>query len=77
MTAVLYQEWITTWDNEQCRKGQQIILFQDNFSAHIPPDNLTNIRVKDFAANLTAHVQPLDAGIIHNFKAHYCKMFIT
>ena len=53
------------------------MLFQDNFSAHIPSDNLTNIRVENFAANLTSHVQPLDAGIICNFKVHYHKTFIA
>ena len=77
MTAVLYQEWITFWDETLRRKGQFIILFQDNFSGHIPPDNLTNIRIENFAANLTSHVQPLDAGIIRNFKAHYRKTFIA
>jgi len=51
------------------------MLFQDNFSTHIPPD-LTNIRVENFAANLMSHVQLLDAGIIRNFKAHYRKMLI-
>ncbi|KAG5348955.1 hypothetical protein C0989_006920 [Termitomyces sp. Mn162] len=27
--------------------------------------------------NLTAHVQPADAGIIQNFKAHYCVHFVN
>jgi len=76
MTAVLYQEWISAWDEALCRRGWHIMLFQDNFSTHSPPD-LTNIRVENFTANLMSHVQPLDAGIIRNFKAHYHKMFIT
>ena len=75
MTTVLYQEWISAWDEALCRRGQCIMLFQDNFSARIPPD-LTNIHIENFTANLTSYIQLLDAGIICNFKAHYCKTFI-
>jgi hypothetical protein len=51
-------------------------LLQDNFSGHIVPDDLTNIKVENFKPNLTAHVQPNDQGIIHCFKAHYQSSFI-
>ena len=33
--------------------------------------HLTNIRVHYLPPNTTAHLQPLDAGIIRSFKAHY------
>jgi len=55
MTAKLYQEWISSWDRELQKKKRRILLLQDNFSAHIVPDNLSNIRVENFHANLTAH----------------------
>lgn len=35
----------------------------------------TNIELIYFEPNLTPYVQPLDAGIIRCFKAHYCKAF--
>jgi hypothetical protein len=76
MTTVLYQEWIRDWDAKLRREKRHILLLQDNFSAHVPPDDLTNIRVVNFTANLTAHVQPADAGIIRCFKAHYRKHFV-
>jgi hypothetical protein len=76
MTTVLYQEWITNWDAELRLAGRNILLLQDNFSAHNPPDDLTNITVENFAANFTSHVQPLDQGIIRCFKAHYRSRFI-
>ncbi|KAL4261233.1 hypothetical protein AB1N83_011041 [Pleurotus pulmonarius] len=41
----------------------------------MPPDNLTNIHVVNFAPNLTAHVQPDDQGIIRCFKSHYRAQF--
>ncbi|KAG9224060.1 hypothetical protein CCMSSC00406_0010193 [Pleurotus cornucopiae] len=66
MVTTIYQEWIKEWDKRLWREGRQVLLLQDNFSAHNPPDDLTNICVENFAANLTAHVQPDDQGIIRS-----------
>jgi hypothetical protein len=76
MTATLYQEWLQQWDHELVARGRKIVLLQDNFSGHIIPDGLQNIRVVNFEPNLTAHVQPMDQGIIRCFKAHYRAKFI-
>jgi hypothetical protein len=76
MTSPLYQEWLQQWDRELVAKNRKILLLQDNFSGHIVPDGLQNIRVENFEANLTAHVQPMDQGIIRCFKAHYRASFI-
>ena len=62
-TGVLYGEWIKNWNDELCHEGRKILLLQDNFTGHIVPGGLTNIRVEKFSANLTPHVQPMDAGI--------------
>jgi hypothetical protein len=43
----------------------------DNFSGHFIDFEPCNIWLMYFQPNLTLHVQPLDAGIIHCFKAHY------
>ncbi|CAB4475246.1 unnamed protein product [Rhizophagus irregularis] len=37
--------------------------------------NLTNIKLIYLPPNTTAHLQPMDAGIIHSFKAKYKKEF--
>ncbi|KAJ2934201.1 hypothetical protein H1R20_g2939, partial [Candolleomyces eurysporus] len=76
MTILIYQDWILALDDYFCRQNRHILLLQDNFSAHKLPDNLTNIKVKNFEPNLTAHVQPIDQGIIRCFKAHYHGLFI-
>lgn len=76
MTSHLYQDWIKEWDQDLRGRGQKILLLQDNFSGHIIPDNLQNIRIENFEPNLTAHVQPKDQGIICCFKAHYRARFI-
>ena len=77
MTTVLYQEWLHDWDAKLRVEKQKILLLQNNFSAHAPPENLMNIEVINFAPNLTAHVQPADAGIIRCFKAHYHARFAS
>ena len=76
MTAHLYQDWIQQWDRELQAKNRKVLLLQDNFSGHIVPPNLQNIRVENFEPNLTAHIQPKDQGIIRCFKAHYHARFI-
>ena len=76
MTAVLYQEWLQRWDCELGAKNRKILLLQDNFSGHIVPDGLQNIQVENFEPNLTAHIQPMDQGIIQCFKAHYHAKYI-
>ena len=76
MTGKLYQEWLLDWDQQLARDGQQVLLLHDNFAGHVVPASLTNIHVKPFKSNLTAHVQPNDQGIIHCFKAHYCAIFV-
>ena len=76
MTSLLYQEWLIQWDKELQAKKRKILLLQDNFSGHIIPDGLQSVRVENFKANLTAHVQPADQGIIRTFKAHYRSKFM-
>ena len=76
MTLTLYQEWIQQWDQELQAKNRKVLLLQGSFSGHIVPEGLQNIRIKNLKPNLTAHVQPLDQGIIRCFKAHYRAKYI-
>lgn len=54
-----------------CTTNRTICLLIDNFSGHNIAYNPTNIQLEWFKPNLTSHVQPLNAGIIWCFKAHY------
>ncbi|KIO10229.1 hypothetical protein M404DRAFT_971045 [Pisolithus tinctorius Marx 270] len=76
MTTTIYQDWLSDWDKKLRREERNILLLQDNFAGHVAPTTLTNIDVENFEANLTAHVQPNDQGIIRCFKAHYRAKFI-
>ncbi|KAE8218144.1 hypothetical protein CF319_g7920 [Tilletia indica] len=72
MTGGIFTEWILSWDADLRRSERKILLLVDNFSGHsVDTTKLTNIRLEFFKANLTAHVQPLDGGIIRCFKAKF------
>ena len=76
MTSAIYQEWLLNWGQKLKNENHKILLLQDNFSGHVVPESLANIRVVNFEPNLTAHIQPNDQGIIRCFKAHYHAKFI-
>lgn len=58
--------------------NRYIILLVDNATCHIidDPDKYPHIRVHFLPPNTTAHLQPMDAGIIQAFKAHYKKFYL-
>ena len=58
-----------------CATRQHILLVIDNFSGHSINYKQSNIHIEFFEPNLTSFVQPLDAGIICCFKAHYYSNF--
>jgi hypothetical protein len=59
------------FDLKMHQQNHYICLTLDNFSGHRITYQLTNVHIEFFEPNLTAFIQPLDAGIICCFKAHY------
>ena len=57
------------------QQNRNVCLHLDNFSGHYINYEPTNIKITYFGPNLTSWVQPLDAGIIRCFKAHYRRRF--
>lgn len=77
MTGEIFRDWISAWNNRLKKQDRRIVLFVDNFSGHrVDHSEITHIRLEFFSPNLTAHVQPCDAGIIRAFKAQYRRLFV-
>ena len=76
MLSSVFKQEIINWDLEL--KDRKIILLIDNCSAH-PEINelLRNIKLVFLPANTTSVLQPLDQGVIKNFKFHYRKMLLS
>ncbi|KAF0147144.1 MAG: Uncharacterized protein FD143_3102 [Ignavibacteria bacterium] len=72
-----FHELVKELDAQMRSRNRKIILLVDNCSSHSTPEgNLTNVRLHFLPPNTTAHLQPLDAGIIQTFKIHYRKLLV-
>lgn len=56
--------------------GRHICLLSDNCPSHLKfkQEDYPYVRVVFFPPNMTSHIQPMDAGIIRTFKAHYRRL---
>ena len=81
MTGEVFKKYTTTLNLEMAQVGRHILLLMDNAASHMLPEDaseqedlkvikLSNITLLFLPANTTSVGQPLDAGIIHAFKAH-------
>ena len=75
MTGALFQEWLKFFD--QRMRGRNIVLLRDNATSHVT-DNiaLQSVRILFLPPNTTSEIQPMDAGVIASFKAHYRAQFL-
>lgn len=71
MTSDLFKQWLLKLDSTMRSQKRHILLFIDNCSAHSPLPKLKNVNVHFLPPNTTSHLQPLDQGIIRNFKSFY------
>lgn len=81
MTTVIMLDWLT-WFNKRMQ-GRKTLLLINGFSAHkaavrtlIKNNSLKNTRVKFLPPNYTSVYQPLNQGIIANFKLLYRRSWL-
>lgn len=75
MTRSIMTEWLMWFDENMKKQKRKIILFLDNATSH-PDLKLQNINLVFLPPNTTSHCQPLDQGIIQNFKVIYRQMIL-
>lgn len=71
MNNLIWQKWLIDWDRELIKEDKKVLLFIDNCPCHNHLPDLTKLKVEFFPSNCTSKCQPLDAGIIANFKNNY------
>lgn len=71
MTATLFDEWLTSVNKSMIKQKRKILLFIDHAPCHNCDAQYSNISLKFFPPNTTSKLQPLDQGVIKNFKCHY------
>ena len=71
MTGDIMAEWLMQFDRRMLREKRNILLFLDNAASHPKDIILKNIKIVFLPPNTTSVCQPLDQGVIKNFKVHY------
>jgi hypothetical protein len=79
MTSDIFKEWLLQFDNRM--RTRHVVLLMDNFSAHEfayeeIKNQLQNTLVIWLPPNSTTKYQPLDQGIIHNWKMLWRKNWV-
>lgn len=77
MTSSIFTDVVRRLDNCFRQQGRSVLVLLDNAGCHtLDGAQLTNIKLAYIPPNTTSHLQPLDAGIIRAFKAHYRKQLV-
>lgn len=75
MTLDIMSTWLKKFDSRMKREKRSVILFLDNATSH-PKIALENVKLIFLPPNTTSYCQPLDQGIIQNFKVIYRSMVV-
>ncbi|KAF2195896.1 DDE-domain-containing protein [Zopfia rhizophila CBS 207.26] len=79
MNADIMAEWLKAF-YKHIGEDVEVILLMDNFSAHLAGMELAppppNVRIEFLPKNSTSQYQPLDQGIIANYKHYYKRQWL-
>lgn len=78
MMGEILDSVLTIFNRKMSVQKRSVILFLDNAGCH--PEDLkgkySNVKIVFLPPNTTSRLQPLDLGIIENFKVHYRRVFL-
>ena len=78
MTGEILNTVLTKLNRRLSARSRSVVLLMDNAACH-PQDlkgKYSNIKIIFLPPNTTSQLQPLDLGIIQNFKVHYRKFLL-
>ncbi|CAB3253269.1 unnamed protein product [Arctia plantaginis] len=73
ITSELFADWLKEVNADMRAQKRKIIMFVNNCTAHNNMPKLHNVTLLYLPANTTSKLQPMDQGIINNFKVYYRK----
>lgn len=76
MLSKLFESWVASLNEDMKEQDRSILLIVDNCPAHPKMHGLSNVTLKFLPPNTTSEVQPMDRGIIKNFKMFYRKLLL-
>ena len=78
MTSEVMEAVLTKLNRKLSAEGRKVILLLDNATCHPESfiDQFSQIKLVFLPKNTTSRLQPLDAGIIQNFKVKYRKRLV-
>ena len=71
MTRKIFDVVLSSLNRRLVSQKRSILLVLDNAGCHPKDGEYSNIKLPFLPPNTTAQLQPLDLGIIQNFKIHY------
>ncbi|KDN46325.1 hypothetical protein RSAG8_04269, partial [Rhizoctonia solani AG-8 WAC10335] len=73
MTAEIWVRYLTVINNMAKNANRHLLVICDNASSH-KVGEFSHLTLAFLPPNLTSHLQPMDAGIIRNFKGIYRRL---
>lgn len=76
MTGELFNMQLEKLNNRMQREERKVLLLLENSASHLPTLRFSNIELAFFPKNCSSHLQPLNLGVIADFKAKYRKILV-
>ena len=78
MTGDILNAILSAFNRKMVQQKRSVLLFMDNAGCHPEDvkDKFSNVKIVFFPPNTMSKLQPLDLGVIQNFKVHYRRLLL-